>query len=431
MPKYALYESKSVKFEKLIRLLLTKHLLTNNLLTKHLLTNLLLGEILLTLQPMNQMPFIFGHLADGSEFANRTEEVERMLTNFRSGINTTLISPRRWGKSSLVKSVAQKAKRTDRKMKFCFIDLFSIRSEEQFYQVLAEEVVKSTSSKFKEWVDAAKKFVPNAIPKVSFDTTMGDFELGLNWKEVVKSPMQILDLAEKIAVHKGIRLVVCIDEFQSIASFDDPLGFQKQLRASWQHHKQVAYCIYGSKRNMMMEVFAAQSMPFYKFGDLIFLEKISLEHWKKFITRRFKDTGKTISLENSEYIATLVERHSYYVQQLAQQVWLRTTEKATKKIIRSAHDSLMLQMSMLFQEKTNNLSNAQINFAEAVLNDVKHYSSKDVIETYRLGSSANVQQVKKALINKEVLDNLGGKIEFLDPLYASWLKRYYFELDKL
>jgi uncharacterized protein len=377
---------------------------------------------------MKKMPFVFGHLADGTEFTNRTTEVRQLLTNFRSGINTTLISPRRWGKSSLVRAVARKASHTDKKMKFCFIDLFSIRSEEQFYQVLGQEVIKSTSSKFKEWVSATKRFLPKALPKVSFETPLGEFELGLNWKEVVKSPMQILDLAEKIAEDKNIRLVVCVDEFQNIGAFEDPLGFQKQLRASWQHHKNVAYCIYGSKRNMMMEVFASPSMPFYKFGDLLFLEKISLKDWEKFITKRFKDTGKLIIQGDAELIASLVDRHSYYVQQLAQQVWLRTQYDCTSDFIYHAHDSMMRQMSMLFQEKTNALSNSQVSLLMAVIDDVKQLSSKDIIQTYRLGSSANVQQAKKALINKEVLDAMGGKLEFLDPLYAAWLRRYYFEI---
>ncbi|MDX1477161.1 MAG: ATP-binding protein [Saprospiraceae bacterium] len=375
---------------------------------------------------MGQMPFVFGHLTDGTEFTNRRQEIDRLLSDFRAGINVTLISPRRWGKSSLVRAVARKAARADKKMKFCFIDLFSIRSEAQFYQVLAEEVIKSTSSKFKEWVAAAKRFIPEAIPRVSFETPVGEFDIGMNWKAVVKSPGQILDLAEKICEDKGIRLVVCIDEFQNISTFEDPLGFQKQLRASWQHHKLTAYCIYGSKRHMMMEVFASPSMPFYKFGDLVFLDKISTEDWCKFIVKRFADTGKRITDEDAVLIAELVDRHSYYVQQLAQQVWLRTAKQCTTAIVHDTHDSLMRQMSLLFQEKTNQLSNSQINFLEAVLDGVQQYSAQEVLRQYELGSSSNVQVVKKALISKEVLDFRGRQAEFLDPLYAAWLKKYYF-----
>lgn len=372
------------------------------------------------------MPFIFGHLADGSEFTNRKEEITRLLTNFRSGINVTLISPRRWGKSSLVKAVAMKAAKSDRKLKFCFIDMFAIRSESEFYKVLAEQVIKATSSKFREWVASAKEFLPRAIPKVTFDTPAGEFELGLNWKEVVRAPNEILDLPERLCASKGIRLVVCIDEFQNIASLDEPEAFQKQLRANWQHHKKTAYCIYGSKRHMMMEVFTSPSMPFYKFGDLMFLDKISEEDWIAFIVRRFADTGKTISEENAALIATLVDRHSYYVQQLAQQVWLRTKKLCTTESVEEAHDSLMRQMSMLFQEKTGNLTGPQIRFLEAILDGVEQLSAQDTLVTYELGSSSHVQQIKKALVNKEVIDLFGNTIAFLDPLYEAWLRRYYF-----
>ena len=375
---------------------------------------------------MEVMPFAFGHLADGSEFTNRKAEMQRLLSNFRAGINVTLISPRRWGKSSLVRMVANRAVRSDKSIKFCFIDMFSIRSEQEFYQVLTESVIKATSSKFKEWVAAAKRFIPEAIPRVSFDTPVGDFEIGMNWKSVVKSPGQILNLAERICEDKGIRMVICIDEFQNVSTFEDPLGFQKQLRASWQNHKLTAYCIYGSKRHMMMDVFASPSMPFYKFGDLVFLEKISTTDWQKFIVKRFVDTGKKIAPEDAAHIALLVDRHSYYVQQLAQQVWLRTQKVSSSEIVTAAHDSLMRQMGMLFQEKTTNLSNPQVRFLQAILDGVEQLSGKDTLDRYDLGSSSNVQTVKKALISKEVLDFTSGNPEFLDPLYASWLRKYYF-----
>ena len=100
------------------------------------------------------------------------------------------------------------------------------------------------------------------------------FLFPLDWKEVKKGQDEILDLAENICKNKKIKVVVCIDEFQNIAFFDEPLAFQKKLRAHWQHHKQTSYCLYGSKRHLLMDIFSSQSMPFYKFGDVIFLEKI-------------------------------------------------------------------------------------------------------------------------------------------------------------
>jgi len=378
----------------------------------------------------SSMPFVFGQLADTGEFTNRTKEINRLLTNFSSSLNTTVISPRRWGKSSLVRVVAHKAKKSHKKLRFCFIDMFNIRSEEEFYKAYAAEVIGASSGKIKEWITIAKEYIPSAIPKVTFNTPAGEFEVGLNWKEEKKSRSSILDLPEKLSKAKGIRIVVCIDEFQNIAFLKEPLAFQKALRAHWQHHKNAAYCLYGSKRHMMIELFSSPSMPFYKFGDIIFLEKINEADWSKFIVKRFRDTGKTISKSLAVYLANLVECHSYYVQQLAQLSWLRTKKTCTEDMIADAHDKLALQMSMLFQEKTDNLTRPQVNFVRALFDGVSQFSAFETLKEYDLGSSANVQQVKKALIQKEVIDTIGSRINFLDPLYKYWLMSYYFTRRK-
>jgi len=171
-------------------------------------------------------------------------------------------------------------------------------------------------------------------------------------------------------------------------------------------------------------------MPFYKFGDIIFLEKINEADWSKFIVKRFRDTGKTISKSLAVYLANLVECHSYYVQQLAQLSWLRTKKTCTEDMIADAHDKLALQMSMLFQEKTDNLTRPQVNFVRALFDGVSQFSAFETLKEYDLGSSANVQQVKKALIQKEVIDTIGSRINFLDPLYKYWLMSYYFTRRK-
>lgn len=108
-----------------------------------------------------------------------------------------------------------------------------------------------------------------------YNQNRNEVSLDFDWKEVRRNPDEILDLAENIAADKGLRIVVCIDEFQNIAEFDNPDYFQERLRSHWQKHQHVAYCLYGSKRHMMLDVFTDSSRPFYKFGDLIFLLKIN------------------------------------------------------------------------------------------------------------------------------------------------------------
>jgi len=179
---------------------------------------------------------------------------------------------------------------------------------------------------------------------------------------------------------------------------------------------------------MMLDVFTKPSMPFYKFGDMLFMEKIKEEYWVKFIVKRYADTGKVIGDKLAAHIAFLVDNHPHYVQQLAQKAWLFTTKVCNEMVVEQAHDSLMRHLSGLFQMITDALSNTQINLLQAVVSGEQQYNTKDVIEKYKLSSSANVARAKNALVGKEVLDVVHNKLIFLDTVYSAWLKKYYFKM---
>jgi hypothetical protein len=373
-------------------------------------------------------PFVFGKIATKDDFTDREIETARLVSNFISGINSILISPRRWGKSSLVARASEVALKKNRKNIFCFVDLNNIRSEEQFYQNLATEVLRASSRKIQVIAENARKFMGRFIPNLTFSPGPGtEIKLGLDWKEVKKEPGDIIDLPEKLASDRGIKIIICIDEFQNISEFADPVAFQKQMRAHWQHHNNVSYCLYGSKRHMMMDVFESPSMPFYKFGDIIFLEKIRKADWTVFLTKRFADTGKQIGVKEAGLISDLADCHPYYVQQLARQSWFRTGTVCSEEIIRNAFSDLILQLSMLFQTIADGLSSTQLNFLEALLAGADKLSSQENIAAFRLGTSANVVKIKKALIGKEILDTSQNQFFFLDPLFRQWLLEYYFK----
>ena len=373
-------------------------------------------------------PFIFGKLALFSNFTDRDDDLERLVNNFESGVNTMLISPRRWGKSSLVKKAADVVESKNKKIKICFIDVFDVRSEQQLYQVLADEVIKATSTRIEEIGSFVKMFMKKLLPKISYSPdNMQELSLAFDWNNFDRDASEILDLAENIAREKGEHLIICFDEFQNIAGFENPLALQKKLRSHWQKHQNVSYCLYGSKRHMMMDIFTSASMPFYKFGDIMFLEKITEDKWVTFLQEKFSETKKKIHEQEARLIAQLVENHPYYVQQLAQLSWLRTKTTCKKSAIIEAHDMLMLQLSLLFQNITDSLSTMQVNFLKALIVGEEKLSSKVVLDSYQLGSSANIAQLKKALANREIIDIVGAKIDFTDPVYKRWLEKYYFK----
>lgn len=371
-----------------------------------------------------EKPFVYGKLAGTDYFTNRSAEIKSLTGNFLSGINTILISPRRWGKSSLVWHTALSLQRKHKDIRFCFIDLFNVRTEEEFYEAYAKELIKASATKWDERIAGVKQFFKTLIPQLTVPVDpQHDLSLGFEWKQLRKHPDEVIDLAENICRIKKIKLVVCIDEFQNISNFNSPVGFQKKLRAHWQKHNRAVYCIYGSKRQMMATIFENPSMPFYKFGDVIFLDKIETDQWVSYIVKRFKATGKSISEELAEKIATLMDNHSYFVQQLAHETWLVSGKKCNKSDVEEAVDNLLNKLSLLYQRETDHLSNTQLNFLKALSNEETRFSTADVLHRYRLGSSANVAKIKSALEQKEIIDTMESTIQFSDPMYKTWFKK--------
>ena len=371
-------------------------------------------------------PFVFGKAAEGTYFTDRAEDAKRLTANLTHGINTILISPRRWGKTSLVKKVISEMDRID--MKPVFIDIFQCKSEYEFYHAFATAVIKQTSSKFDEWVEIGKTFLANVSPKFSFGSDpMNDFTLSFEWNPKDDTETDILQLPERIAQKKNVRLVVCLDEFQQVADFADSVKFQKKLRSVWQHQQNVTYCMFGSKKHLMENIFNDKSMPFYKFGDMMFLKKIPTEEWVPFICDKFKETGKSISGEQAAKICEVTENLSSYVQHLAWVVWYKSDKVVTDKNIADAIDDLLEQNKAFFQREVEQLSELQFNFLRALANGVTNgFSRKDVIKKYRLESSANVQAIKKSLLKKDLIDIDSQNITFNDSLFKQWLKRQKF-----
>ena len=372
---------------------------------------------------MENKTFIFGVATSGDNFTDREKETLRLVLNFQHGVNTVLISPRRWGKTSLVQKACSLAQSD--KLKIVYLDIFSCRSDRDFYDAFASAILKQTSSKLDEWLDHAKLFLSRISPKISMGTDpMTDFSISLEINPKSNNIDEILQLHEKIAQKKGYNIVVCIDEFQQIAEFKDSKTFQKRLRSIWQLQKSVSYCLFGSKKHLMNELFEKKSLPFYKFGDAIYLSKIETRDWIDYICRRFEATGKRISEKLAEKICQIVDNHSSYVQQLAWLVWIHTDKIATEQDLETAYQDIIDQNTPLFEKQTESLTTYQMNFLRAIIDGVhSEFTTQEILHKYQLGSSANVSIVKRALVKKELIEIEKRQVIIPDPVMAVWLKR--------
>ena len=371
-------------------------------------------------------PFVFGKAAEGEYFTDRQEDANRLTANLTHGINTILISPRRWGKTSLVKKVISEIDQTETKT--VFLDIFQCKSEWEFYRAFATAVIKQTATKLEEWVEVAKAFLSSISPKFTFGPDpMTDFSISFEWDKKDDTILDVLQLPEKIAQKRGIRLLVCLDEFQQMAEFADSVTFQKRLRSVWQHQQHVTYCMFGSKKHLLENIFNDKSMPFFKFGDLMLLKKIPASEWVPFICDKFRETEKNISPKQAQVICEATDNLSSYVQQLSWVVWYKSGDTVTDTDIDEAINDLLEQNKVFFQREVEQLTELQLNFLRAMADGVSSgFSSKEVIKKYRLETSANIQAIKKSLLKRDLIDIDGGTVNFNDSLFKLWLKRQRF-----
>ena len=367
--------------------------------------------------------FVYGMSVGGDNFTDRIEETKRIKLDFENGINVILISPRRMGKTSLIKKIISEMDSPE--IKVVYMDIYDCRSEYDFYNRFAETMMKSTGNQLEQVMENIKRFLVRVSPKLSFSPEPNsEFSVSLGITPRDYSPEEILDLPERIAKEQGIKIVVCIDEFQQIGEFADSLTVQKRLRGVWQHHQHVSYCFFGSKKHLMENIFQSRRMPFYQFGEMLHLKCIPTEYWVPFICSRFEKYGKKISEEYAARICHTVKNYSSYVQQLAWNVMAETEIEVNEESFTEGFNALLEQNSSLFIQQTEGLTTYQLNFIRLLCNGIHSgFNTQSVVELYSLGSKSNVDRIKKCLIDRELITIEKEGVFLADCVFELWFKR--------
>lgn len=377
---------------------------------------------------MNGSPFKYGSTVSADSFTNREEECVKLFNNLTQGIHTTIISPRRWGKSSLVEKVLIDIDKKANRSCTVLIDMFSTSTEEEFLELFAREVIKASSSKWEDWVNAGKTFFKFLNPRMHVGVNPAiDFTIQFDWDELRKHKDEVLNLPEQIAERKTLRFIICLDEFQNLAQFAEYENLEKKMRAAWQRHKRVSYCFFGSKRHMMTDIFNNASKPFYRFGDIMILPKIAEEKWHRFIVAGFKKSGKKIPPAIARKIPQLMKNHAWYVQQLAHYTWQKTNGEADLSTLQRALEELIHANMPLYEKEVETISGTQINLLKAIVRGEEKLMSTASMQQYKLGTPRNVAKNRDSLLRNDMIHEENGRYELLDPAFELWFRWRFFQ----
>ena len=372
-----------------------------------------------------ESPFQFGTLATKENFIDRNEDRAMLKQLLTSHINVMLISPRRWGKSSLVKRSMEELTSEKNDIKVCFIDAFSISSEAEFYRTFASKVIECASSKFEKWAEDAKDLLNGVIPQLIIKDQITDFmAFDIKFKPEEKDKLTILQLPETLAKKKGIKIIVCIDEFQQLSNLAEYKDMEGKMRSVWQQQEQTTYCLYGSKRHMMMDIFNNSNNPFYRFGQVVFLDKITKNNWMPFIIEGFRKTNKHISEDYASQICDIVECHSWYLQQLSFFIWNKTEKEVTADDFNYGVKQLLNINTPMFQSDCNKLTPAQLELLRAIAAGETKFSSAEVNSKYNLGNPNTLAKNKRSLQEQDIIEKTkDNTFHFVDPIFKLWIEK--------
>ena len=378
-------------------------------------------------------PFVYGEVVPPSAFVDREAELDRLTRDLLAGQKVFLISPRRYGKSSLVRRALAAVSRGGALTVDLTVSSYS--SYVAFLEGYARALVSVDSR-----IDRARVWLREMLsavrPEVRVETAAdGRPELALSFpsartqKDVSILAGEVFALPARIADARRRKMAVALDEFQAIAGFNGG-SVEHALRAAVQHQRSVGYVFSGSEP-ALMERMLGRSRPFYKAGPVMRLDRIPADRFAEFLESRLRATRIKPAPGLGAAIVELAGNLPYDVQRLAHEVWddVRAAGSRTADL-ENLHETLkrlLGEHDTLFESMWERLTLGQrAALRAAVLEDGREMLSADVRARYRLRGASTVQASLAALVREDILAREGDRYIVVDSLFREWVARRTF-----
>lgn len=375
-------------------------------------------------------PFVYGEIVTAAAFADREDERHHLAHDLASGQKVFLISPRRYGKSSLVRDVMRRLSRQN--ILTIEVTVAASSSYIGFLETYAQALLAADTpaGRLKRW---ASDLLKSVKPEIRFDADpMGKTKLAVSFptvrtaRETARVANEVFQLPARIAEARKQRLAIALDEFQAITAFDGAT-VENALRAAVQDQRQVGYVFSGSEPSLMERMLGPRR-PFYKAGPVMRLGKIDPDDFAVFIDERFRGSGITPEDGLGESIVDLAANVPYDVQRLAHETWDDVKEAGRKTVgvddLHATLHRLLGEQNTVFEEAWQRLTLPQRAVLRAiVIEEGKELMSADVRERHRLPVASTIQAALAALLRQDIITKDDGRYVTVDSLYREWVAR--------
>ena len=376
---------------------------------------------------MSTNPFSYGGVVRDAFFADREAELGTLKEALRSGQNVVVVSPRRFGKTSLVQRAIVALRREG--VLVAYVDLFRTPTKERLADVLAQALYEGVVSPLERAADKARGFFAHLAlsPRIVLDSdgrVRVEFSAFERRQDVDRALLGLLELPQRVADERDRRVVLVLDEFQEVVSIDRALT--GVLRSVFQEQDRVAHVFLGSRRHLMDELFHDKGAHLYRSARPLPLGPIPVSKFARWIRRRFAASGVDVPDETVEAVLELTGGRPFETQQLCAFLWEQARDEgtlATLRVLDKALARLLDAETPRYVAVWDSLSQHQRVVLESIALEGSAVYSEEYRLRHKLGGAGSVRSSLRALEAKELVERANGDWAVADVFLARWLLR--------
>lgn len=375
----------------------------------------------------NINPFIIKGYYSKNFFCNRNHELKILQTNFENGVNTTLISPRKIGKSGLIFRFYDEL--VSRKEIECiYVDIYSSNSLSDFIRHMAEAILRKFPQRTKIGAGFFKH-IQRLRPVITFDPLTGNPQIQIAYQTDSEKEFTLFGLLEFLEKQEK-SIVLAIDEFQQISTYPEK-NIESLLRTYIQSIKNIHFIFCGSNEHLMTEMFSSSKRPFFASTRLLFLEKLDASEYGEFIKHHFEKSNKRIAEEAIHFILDWTKRHTFYTQNVCNAVFSKGEEHISLEDVKKVISEILKENEPFYFQYRQFLTDSQWNFLIALAKEeeVIQITAQKFINTYSIGTPANSKRILQSLLDKELILRIQNEnttiFQIYDIYFMRWLQRTF------
>lgn len=368
-------------------------------------------------------PFYLRALPIDAPFCDRTRELDELVSHSRNKANVVLVSPRRYGKTSLVRRVQERLQKEG--VVTLYLDFMGVDS--------VEDLAGRVASRFYAYSYVEETLFKKAIRFIT------------SWRPVVRPDPEygVSISVERISQRKGLDLLsdtlesfgkfileskrgihIVFDEFQEIVDLPQSIQIEGILRSHIQTHSNASYFFVGSRRRILNDMFNMRKRPFYRSSINYPLAPLPLEEGTHFIIEQFRQGGKSCPETIAQKIYEKTEGYPYYIQRMPYAIFEASRKKITEDDYNRGFQKMLEEEAVIFEAMVQGLSIQQIRLISALAQEPtgKPYSV-NYMASYGLGSIGGVQGAMKRLLELDYIEKRNNTLRIVDPVFGIWLSR--------